>query len=108
MKIITISGAPGSEKYAVLRKLWSAVYWDNTAEVLTADPTDPYIPAVEDEVMEGVFTITITEPLENGQYVVAIYTQSGETPSPEDDGEPDVVYVKCFENFFTEMSKGGY
>ena len=108
MKRITISGAPGSVKYAVLRKLFEAVYWDATAKVLTATPSAPYLEAVEDAVMKGVFTIDIDGGLANGQYVLAVYTQSGASPSPVADGEPDVVYVRCFEGFITELSKGGF
>lgn len=106
MKLFVMTGAPGSKKYLTFKERWQDIYWDSTAKAYSATPTTIAVPMTEDSKMKGVFKAEIEEDWPNAQYMLAAYTQSGETASPEDDGEPELMFFRSYEQFISELQKG--
>jgi hypothetical protein len=96
MQLLQATNLPGLTIYAIIKQKWEAKYWDAGAETpaLVEEPTSPALILSEDTVIKGLYQVVIATILPNGRYLVAVYKQSGETPSPADDGEPDVVEIE--------------
>jgi hypothetical protein len=87
--------------FAIIREKWGTKYFDAGAETpaLVEEPTSPALVIPEDAVIKGLYQVVIETLLPNGRYLVAIYKQSGETPSPDDDGEPDVAEIEARDGY---------
>jgi len=101
MKILQTTNATGLDIYAIAKKKWEAEYFDAGAvtPAFVAEPTSPYITFTEDTVIKGFYQASVATSWADGHYMIAVYKQSGASPSPIADGEPDVAEIEVIKNY---------
>lgn len=82
-KIISDYSATGSTVYAVIRREADEYLLNDADGAFAAAPADPYISLTENATIKGRYEKSEARAAWNdGQYTVAVYLQSGGSPSP--------------------------
>ena len=84
--LINDHGDTGATVYCIVRREATHEILDDTDGSFDVTPVDPYLSLIEDDVIYGRYEISEDRiPWADGKYTVAVYEQSGGSPSPIDD-----------------------
>ena len=103
-KRLNVKAPTGSTVYAIIKRVSDAYYLNDTDGFFAISPVDPYLSLAEDGTMKGYFSKTENRTTwTDGDYLIAIYQQSGGSPAPVSDTLLSVEQIQIRNDLITTL-----